>query len=180
MADLHFLQPCISPEWELIRFVFFFFFVSPLMETSSLQPPSDAAAAVGIFSNYQTIFFSSVIAEMRCSQLKKNPFSSYVFFPLIKKRFGPPGFEKEWADIFRGGRSGVGGGSGEGFQGGFLGGLIAADEQEEKLGSKVYAPNTSPSSVHSERDASLIIAILTLRTKGRIALNYICRPVHSR
>lgn len=60
------------------------------------------------------------------------------------------------------------------------GGLIAADEQEEKLGSKVYAPNTSPSSVHSERDASLIIAILTLRTKGRIALNYICRPVHSR
>lgn len=61
-----------------------------------------------------------------------------------------------------------------------LGGLIAADEQEEKLGSKVYTPNTSPSSVHSERDASLIIAILTLRTKGRIALNYICLPVHSR
>lgn len=61
-----------------------------------------------------------------------------------------------------------------------LGGLIAADEEEEKLGSKVYAPNKSPSSVHSELDASLIIAILTLHTKGRIALNYICWTVHSR
>lgn len=36
------------------------------------------------------------------------------------------------------------------------------------------------SSVHSERDASLIIAILTLHTKDRIALNYICCTAHSR
>lgn len=55
-----------------------------------------------------------------------------------------------------------------------------AGEEEEKLGSKVYALNKSPSSVHSELDASLIIAILTLHTKERIALNYICCTVHSR
>lgn len=55
-----------------------------------------------------------------------------------------------------------------------------AAEEEEKLGSKVYALSKSPSSVHSERDASLIIAILTLHTKDRIALNYICCTVHSR
>lgn len=55
-----------------------------------------------------------------------------------------------------------------------------AAEEEEKLGSKVYALNKSPSSVHSELDASLIIAILTLHTKDRIALNYICCTVHSR
>lgn len=55
-----------------------------------------------------------------------------------------------------------------------------AKEEEEKLGSKVYALNKSPSSVHSELDASLIIAILTLHTKDRIALNYICCTVHSR
>lgn len=54
------------------------------------------------------------------------------------------------------------------------------EEEEEKLGSKVYAPNKSPSSVPSELDASLIIAILTLHTKDRIALNYICCTVHSR
>lgn len=57
---------------------------------------------------------------------------------------------------------------------------MAAGEEEEKLGSKVYALNKSPSSVHSELDASLIIAILTLHTKDRIALNYICWTVHSR
>lgn len=55
-----------------------------------------------------------------------------------------------------------------------------AAEEEEKLGSKVYALNNSPSSVHSEPDASLIIAILTLHTKDRIALHYICCMVHSR
>lgn len=55
-----------------------------------------------------------------------------------------------------------------------------AAEDEEKLGSKVYALNKSPSSVHSELDASLIIAILTRHTKGRIALNYICWTMHSR
>lgn len=55
-----------------------------------------------------------------------------------------------------------------------------AAEEEEKLGSKVYALNKSPSSVHSELDASLIIAILTLHTKDRIALHYICCTVHSR
>lgn len=57
-----------------------------------------------------------------------------------------------------------------------------ADErkiEEKKLGSKVYALNKSPSSVHLELDASLIIAILT-HTKDRIALNYICWTVHSR
>lgn len=53
-------------------------------------------------------------------------------------------------------------------------------EEEEKLGSKVYAPNKSPSSVHSELDASLIMAILTLHTKDRIALHYICCTMHSR
>lgn len=56
----------------------------------------------------------------------------------------------------------------------------AAEEEEEKLGSKVYALNKSPSSVLSELDASLIIAILTLHTKDRIALNYICCAMHSR
>lgn len=55
-----------------------------------------------------------------------------------------------------------------------------AAEDEEKLGSKVYALNKSPSSVHSELDASLIIAILTRHTKDRIALNYICWTMHSR
>lgn len=50
--------------------------------------------------------------------VKKNAFSSYVFFPLIKKRFGPPGFEKEWADIFRGGRSGGRRGVSRGVSGG--------------------------------------------------------------
>lgn len=55
---------------------------------------------------------------------------------------------------------------------------IAATEWE-KLGSKVYTLNKSPSSVHLELDASLIIAILT-HTKDRIALNYICWTVHSR
>ena len=58
--------------------------------------------------------------------------------------------------------------------------IAAEEEEEEKLGSKVYALNKSPSSVHSELDASLIIAILTLHTKDRIALNYICCTVHSR
>lgn len=58
-------------------------------------------------------------------------------------------------------------------------GEVAAEE-EEKLGSKVYALNKSQSSVHSELDASLIIAILTPHTKERIALNYICCTVHSR
>lgn len=55
-----------------------------------------------------------------------------------------------------------------------------AAEDEEKLGSKVYALNKSQSSVHSELDASLIIAILTRHTKDRIALNYICWTMHSR
>lgn len=57
-----------------------------------------------------------------------------------------------------------------------------ADErktEEKKLGSKVYELNKSPSSVHLELDASIIIAILT-HTKDRIALNYICWTVHSR
>ncbi len=72
------------------------------------------------------------------------------------------------------------------FQGGQISHWAATDEneiaaeEEEKLGSKVYALNKSPSSVHSELDASLIIAILTLHTKDRIALNYICCTVHSR
>lgn len=72
------------------------------------------------------------------------------------------------------------------FQGGQISHRAGADEraiaaeEEEKLGSKVYALNKSPSSVHSELDASLIIAILTPHTKDRIALNYICWTVHSR
>lgn len=64
----------------------------------------------------------------------------------------------------------------------FFGGDGSADEGKiaGKNGVKSLGSEQSQSSVLSEHDASLIIAMETPHTKDRIALNYICCTVHSR